>query len=561
MKTLLEMLNFTSINTDLHISREELLMFLRKHAIIRSSDERILSPSGKPIAWLVDMRIALLDPDSAHTIARLMWTHLEQFLPMQLACVEMTGIPLLSSIQAYARSLGHRVNGVIIRKERKGNGRQRLIEGTLDDSPVVLIDDILNSGRSIQRARTALAEIGRSITAVVSVVDFGRPRNHLIFGDLSVFACLQLAELDLAIHVIDDSDSKLTDFLKPAWRFRSGKGNHAYTNPKSSPLLANDKVFFGTDAGIFWALNQSDGSKHWSFSIGTTHQKGIWSSPSFCNSRLFFGGYDGNVYSVDADSGEQVWRFDVADWVGSSPCCVPHLDILFVGLEYAQKGKHGSLIALELHTGKVAWEFRTEQYVHCSPIYISLTNSVIFGDNAGKLYCLSATDGRVIWIQFLDGAVKSKASFDVTREQVLVGSFGGSCYAFDVYSGAPRWTALTRGSIYSTPLLCQNAVIVCSTDKAMYALDPANGNSLTAHQCDAKLFSSPISVGEYVYFASTAGSIYQYSEHRLAITGIHHLPEAIANTLAYSSSRNLFFALCNDGQMFALHNQVQEIDV
>jgi orotate phosphoribosyltransferase len=63
--------------------------------------------------------------------------------------------------------------GGLIRDERKPHGRRRLVEGPLDASePVVLLDDILNSGRSATQALTRLENEGFSVVGVMTLFNF-----------------------------------------------------------------------------------------------------------------------------------------------------------------------------------------------------------------------------------------------------------------------------------------------------------------------------------------------------------------------------------------------------
>jgi orotate phosphoribosyltransferase len=60
-----------------------------------------------------------------------------------------------------------------IREQRKPHGRRRLIEGPLDRTqPVVLLDDILNSGRSAQKAISLLQGDGFRVAGLMTLFNF-----------------------------------------------------------------------------------------------------------------------------------------------------------------------------------------------------------------------------------------------------------------------------------------------------------------------------------------------------------------------------------------------------
>ena len=81
-------------------------------------------------------------------------------------------------------------NGGFIREERKPHGRRRLVEGPLDrDKPLVLLDDIINSGRSATTALKLLQGDGFNVVGMMTLFNFtwsgGRTRleSHGIWVD------------------------------------------------------------------------------------------------------------------------------------------------------------------------------------------------------------------------------------------------------------------------------------------------------------------------------------------------------------------------------------------
>ena len=73
----------------------------------------------------------------------------------------------------------------------------------------------------------------------------------------------------------------------------------------SSPAIYNDKIFFGSDNGSFYALNLSDGTEVWKISLGCK----IRSSPAIDNSGvIFFLASDGFFYALN-NNGTLYWDY------------------------------------------------------------------------------------------------------------------------------------------------------------------------------------------------------------------------------------------------------------
>jgi outer membrane protein assembly factor BamB/orotate phosphoribosyltransferase len=543
-------LNSSSNSTAL---RENVILSLREHSIIRGEVETLVSQTGKPLKWLLDTRIALLNPTSSSSIAALFWEYLEQFYPFQLCSLELTGVPLMLAVQGHALTKGYALNGVIIRKERKVSGRRRQIEGELNDLPIFLLDDILNSGDSIDRASLALAHINRTLTHVVALVDFGTAAagDRLLRRGINLKSLVKLEELGLRKAPPAARHPVRSNMLREVWRFNPNDDVQPDIVPKSIPAMDDDHIYFGTDSGRFYALDPRSGRRDWTFSAGDCGRKGIRSSPALDEHCVYFGAYDGVCYALDKYTGRLRWQFAEADWIGSSPCLVPRLESLYIGLEYAMPGSHGALIALNSQTGERRWEFQVDDFVHGSPAFLDWQSSVVFGCNNGMFYCLEGTTGRVQWSFQTNGAIKSRPSYDQDRRLVIAGSFDGSVYAWNSETGALAWRVDTGGLVYSEPLVLSGSVFICSTDKCLYVVNATDGSLVSRFVADAKLFSSPIAVGYRVYFASTSGSFYEFDSVTNSLTGTHMFGHRITTRALCCDKHVVFYISTADGQLIA----------
>jgi outer membrane protein assembly factor BamB len=84
----------------------------------------------------------------------------------------------------------------------------------------------------------------------------------------------------------------------------------------ASPAVVGGYVYIGSDGGIAYCLNASDGSKIWNYTIPARNQSrpgaggpAIGSSMAVADGYVYFGCYDRNVYCLNASTGEKVWNF------------------------------------------------------------------------------------------------------------------------------------------------------------------------------------------------------------------------------------------------------------
>lgn len=120
--------------------------------------------------WALDMRIPLSRSDVLRPVAREMLAGLGAAGVTQIAGYGYGSYALVGAILAGARQM----TGALIRTSAKDYGFCEIVEGELrPDLPVVIVDDLLSSGRSALGAAAILRARGCSVTAVYTVFRFG----------------------------------------------------------------------------------------------------------------------------------------------------------------------------------------------------------------------------------------------------------------------------------------------------------------------------------------------------------------------------------------------------
>ena len=144
---------------------------LYEQSLVRREDEYITDPRGKPIGWLLDTRIPMLSGPMAQEVGQVIAARLRARGILQVSGYGFGAYSMVcSTICAPGRPP---MRGGFIRDGRKPHGRRRLVEGPLDrGEPVVLLDDILNSGRSALRALGFLRDEGFDVAGLSTLFDF-----------------------------------------------------------------------------------------------------------------------------------------------------------------------------------------------------------------------------------------------------------------------------------------------------------------------------------------------------------------------------------------------------
>ena len=166
-----------TFSTSTYADLVELGRRLYERSLVRREDEEITDPRGQPIGWLLDTRVPMLDGEVFSEVGAVLAERLRAKGEHQVAGYGFGAFSIVCSVLSAEGAGGGgdtpAFKGGFVREERKSHGRSRLVEGPLTrDDPVVLVDDILNSGRSATRAIALLEDEGFEVAGLMTLFSF-----------------------------------------------------------------------------------------------------------------------------------------------------------------------------------------------------------------------------------------------------------------------------------------------------------------------------------------------------------------------------------------------------
>jgi outer membrane protein assembly factor BamB len=511
--------------------------------ITRREVYAIISPGGKSQNWLIDLRSAFLDPNLLTQICDAMFARYVPDHAVQFAGMETAAIPLLTGLLIHGDRRSRTNSGLIIRKERKPTGLGKAVEGTITGDPVILVDDIFNSGDSAEKARVSLEAVAIKPFKMIVVIDYESEEGKLWQQQtgIEVQSLFKLPDFGLSLNTKSILNREHR-YLRKLWQYKAGDPFPYYVVPKSAPLLVGQRLLFGTDSGSIHCLDADTGKTVWKFKAPGTHAKGIWSSAAHHEGRIYFGAYNGNVYCLDATTGSKAWDQAYCEWIGSSPCVVPGNGHLYVGLEYERPRQQGSVVALDLATGEKVWEHWLKVYQHGSGVYWREGDLVIFGTNDHDVRALDCKTGRLVWRFETRRSVKYMPRIDDERKVVAFASFDGSIYVLDVRDGRMIAEFPTDNICYTQPLITHGRIFCGSGDRHLYVIDLDGMKLIKKIDCGARVYSSPRVIGgNSVIFGTNGGIVRELDPVTLQITGKLIVPDAVTNAVAFTEDGTRVF--------------------
>lgn len=165
---------------------------------------RVTLSSGAEADYYVDMRRATLHHEAAPLIGHLLLDLLEEAGTGAgeidaVGGLTMGADPVVCAVQHAAASRGLELDAFLIRKESKGHGMKRQVEGPdITGRRVVILEDTSTTGNSPLLAATVAREQGAEVVGVATIVDRDTgAREAMERADLPYAWLLSAADLGL----------------------------------------------------------------------------------------------------------------------------------------------------------------------------------------------------------------------------------------------------------------------------------------------------------------------------------------------------------------------------
>ena len=244
------------------------------------------------------------------------------------------------------------------------------------------------------------------------------------------------------------------------WKFRTQNVVHA------SPAVVGNTVYIGSWDSYLYAIDAETGQQKWAFKTGEDpaihNQVGFQSSPTVVDGVVYVGCRDAHVYAIDAVTGREKWDYPTSkSWVIGTPAVRD-------GVVYVGTSDSSRFMALDAKTGRLRFNFDAKSYMFSSP---ALAGDLAYvGDHNGRLYAINIKTGKLAWEFQTDAAKKDpfkilNADGTLNQEVLYAPVFGDF---EDMYLAMFKFMSI--GAIVSSPVVDKGFVYFGSMDGNLYAV-------------------------------------------------------------------------------------------
>lgn len=314
---------------------------------------------------------------------------------------------------------------------------------------------------------------------------------------------------------------------------------------KSSPAVAEGKVFVGSTDGYLYAVSATDGTKLWEFWAGSAVN-----SPTVGSGRVFITCSAGVAYALNADTGAQIWNKTLGEKGGSaSPLLVGSR--VFVGGNQTVYALNEA-VGVQLFDEPVHHASQIERLIYIEDLVVAVGTS---NTTEIRLTAFEAKDGygRFGVTLFSSGSdrVTSFLSGETAKIFCVAPASEGNSAVFGLtMMGMIMWEHHVNGITYASPANAYNMVYV-PTNRFIYALNMTNGALQWRHPATGASSASSPAVGDgKVYFGLDDGYVYALDALSGNLIWSYKTGGPIKSSPAISDG--LLFVGSEDGNLYAI---------
>lgn len=149
--------------------KARLLELIKEKALVIG---KVRLSSGKESDYYLDERVVTLSAEGAYLTALIMLDMLKDVEVDAIGGMTVAADPIAGAVAAISYVQNRPINGFIVRKEPKGHGMGKQVEGPITKGlKVVIIDGTMTTGASILKAIEAVEKEGCHLVKVILLID------------------------------------------------------------------------------------------------------------------------------------------------------------------------------------------------------------------------------------------------------------------------------------------------------------------------------------------------------------------------------------------------------
>lgn len=484
---------------EVNAARNYLKKRIQEEGFFHTNDRVWLSSKGDQSTWTFDLKALLLDKNFLEATCTVFWSMYDRTKPIQICGLETASIPLITALVL----TGENANGIYIRKSKKKKYDMRELEGTLRDAPIVLVDDIITSGSSMEKQISVLKKNHYDVTSLFTFVHLKEPRRYeylkLAYGIDPKFV---FSVIDFGESYVQSKPPTLR--FEEEWKFTEVKGNEFNVTRRNQMFTDGTTVYLNADNGRVYALSRETGEEYWSTKIQNkvrvnSNQAGVIR----VGEKVCAATEQGALWIINDRTGAVLNKFSLCDGFYGEIFRLGESQLLLTG----QDGKKFIALVFDLKGEELVWKYESGSRLSLS-IEPDHKNNFVIADYAGRViafdrYFVKRWETKVI------GAVMDGATFDQTGKKMSLVTSEGMVYLVRASDGLIiKETQIDEPFLSAKPVFNNGKLYFTSLHRTVYCLEVETLNKIWEYNTKGRIFGGSTIFGSVLLFGNNEGILY-----------------------------------------------------
>jgi outer membrane protein assembly factor BamB len=275
-----------------------------------------------------------------------------------------------------------------------------------------------------------------------------------------------------------------------------------------TPTVADGVVYttfyeepVNVSGGTVYALDELTGDILWSVGPETGIDFNARIAMADGYGLVFGAAWSGEIFAMNATTGAMEWIYQTGD-LPFGGIAVDAGQIFIGTVDFPR------IISLDASTGSLVWERAVDVQVNSAPLVSG--GCVYVGTYGGTLYCLDEWSGDVVWqVGGFEAFFYSTPAFDGST--LFFSTESGMCYAVDAFDGSLLWSVSLSYTSYGSLAYANGFIYVGMFEGYLYVIDALDGTVADTERISDYGISSSPSVSEgWVWIEDYYGAIHAF---------------------------------------------------
>ncbi len=152
--------------------RERLIQLIYKKAFKYSEEPIFKLVSGRMSNYYFNCKAVTLNPEGMYLIGNIIFDMIKGLDVKAIGGLTLGADPIANAVAYTSYLKGKPIEAFVVRKNAKSHGTMQWIEGNVNEGDrVVIVDDVITTGKSTIEAITKAKDAGLKIVKVIALVD------------------------------------------------------------------------------------------------------------------------------------------------------------------------------------------------------------------------------------------------------------------------------------------------------------------------------------------------------------------------------------------------------